>query len=216
MPRFTVETSYRLPVYRQQTYEAATIEQACRLAIEDDDWPDEKRDYESAGETYVSGIWAGADTPYRGAAVSIPSEFAEMIQHKADRFETLIGVLKVLAHVEDLQAPDLPYWLSRAHSVIAKAEAILAGAPDPDAAASKQHVLLRLDENSVRTEIGVLIESDETLTTLSPDAVSDADIRTACLAVVDCIDLSEQLGAARFRAAITAIHEAERRLNRPA
>jgi len=37
MPRFTVETSYRLPVYRQQTYEAATIEQACRLAIEDDD-----------------------------------------------------------------------------------------------------------------------------------------------------------------------------------
>ncbi len=34
MPRFTIETTYRLPVYRHRTYEAETVEQACRLAIE--------------------------------------------------------------------------------------------------------------------------------------------------------------------------------------
>ena len=58
MPVFTIETTYRLPVYRHQTYEAATMEEACRLAVDDDDWSDEKRDYESAGETYVTGIWS--------------------------------------------------------------------------------------------------------------------------------------------------------------
>jgi len=36
MHRFTIETTYRLPVYRQRTYEAETLEQACRLAIEDE------------------------------------------------------------------------------------------------------------------------------------------------------------------------------------
>jgi hypothetical protein len=36
MPVFTIETTYRLPVYRQQTYEAATMEEACRRAIDDD------------------------------------------------------------------------------------------------------------------------------------------------------------------------------------
>jgi hypothetical protein len=46
MPRFTIETTYRIPIYRQRAYEADTIEQACRLAIEDDDWSEQKEDYD--------------------------------------------------------------------------------------------------------------------------------------------------------------------------
>ena len=78
MPSFTIETTYRLPVYRQQTYEAATMEEACRLAVDDDEWSDEKRDYESAGETYVTGIWSGENAAYTGAAQPIPAHYVEI------------------------------------------------------------------------------------------------------------------------------------------
>ena len=61
MPIFTIETTYRLPVFRHRSYEAETIADACRLAIEDDDWSHEMHDYESAGETYVTGLWQGRD-----------------------------------------------------------------------------------------------------------------------------------------------------------
>jgi hypothetical protein len=54
-----------------------------------------------------------------------------------------------------------------------------------------------------------VIEADETLTMLTVEAVTDADIR-ACCAVVEHTDLSEERGAAVFRAALAAIREAER------
>ena len=31
MPIFTIETTYRLPVYRQRSYEAETLDAACAL-----------------------------------------------------------------------------------------------------------------------------------------------------------------------------------------
>lgn len=37
MPRYTIETTYRMPYYRHGVYDAPTPEDACRLAIEDDD-----------------------------------------------------------------------------------------------------------------------------------------------------------------------------------
>jgi hypothetical protein len=37
MPIFTIETTYRLPVYRQRSYEADSLAEACRFAVEDDD-----------------------------------------------------------------------------------------------------------------------------------------------------------------------------------
>jgi hypothetical protein len=103
----SIETTSHLPVYRHQTYDADTVEQACPLAIEDDNWSGEKLDDETTGEIYVSGVWHGADAAYRGATVPIPSQFRETIQCKADHFKTLLGILKVLANVQDLQAPDL-------------------------------------------------------------------------------------------------------------
>ena len=72
-------------------------------------------------------------------------------------------------------------------------------------------MLLRLDESSVRTEIAEVIATDETVIALTVDAVTDADIHAACCAVVEHTDLSEERGAAVFRAALAAIREAERR-----
>lgn len=70
MPIFTIETSYRLPVYRHRSYHADSLEEACRLAIEDDDWSSNKFDYDNAGKTFVSGVWEGADAAYRGKVLS--------------------------------------------------------------------------------------------------------------------------------------------------
>ena len=132
MPSFTIEATYHVPVYRQRSYEADTIAQACRLAIEDDDWSDQKEDFESAGETYVTGIWPGPDSAYRVTALPVPSQFGETIQRKADHFETLLGILKVLAHAPDGAVSDPAFWHQRAAAAIAKAEAILAGKRDPE------------------------------------------------------------------------------------
>ena len=79
------------------------------------------------------------------------------------------------------------------------------------AGAARSHVLLRLDEAAVRAEIVELIATDETLIGVTADAVTDADIHAACCAVLECADLSEERGAAVFRAALAAIREAERR-----
>jgi hypothetical protein len=131
MPSFTLETTYRLPVYRHQTYEAATIDEACRLAIDDDDWSDEKR-YESAGKTYVTGIWSGEKAAYNGAAQPIPSHYTETPQRIALHFEVLLGLIKVLASQSDTERLDRAFRLERAQPAIAKAEAILAGGCEPD------------------------------------------------------------------------------------
>ena len=131
MALWTIETTYRLPVYRHKTYEAETLAQACRLAIDDDDWDHEKRDYESAGETYVTGIWSGADAAYSGAAQQIPSHYIETAERIAKQFEVLLGLVKVLASPGGTP-PDPTFWRERAQPAIVKAEAILAGARDPD------------------------------------------------------------------------------------
>jgi hypothetical protein len=124
---------------------------------------------DNSGETYVSGVWQGVDAAYRGPALAIPSQFSEAIRRKADHFETLLGVLKILAHVENLSAPDLPYWLPKARAAIAKA---LASAPDPlgepDSFANRTHVLVQLEEIRVRDAIAPIIESDSELTQLPP------------------------------------------------
>lgn len=131
MPAFTIETSYRLPVYRHQIHDAATVEQACRLAIDDDDWSREQRDYESSGETYVTGIWPGADA-YSAQVLAVPSEFAEINQRKADHFEILLGLLKVMAQDTSFDGEERSYWLTRMRAAITGAEAILAAVRDPD------------------------------------------------------------------------------------
>lgn len=96
MPHYTIETTYYLPAYRHRTYSASTVAEACRQAIEDDEWSGEKLDRETASESYVSGIWHGADAAYSGPAIPVPSQFAETIQRKAGHFEILLGLLKMM------------------------------------------------------------------------------------------------------------------------
>lgn len=86
------------------------------------------------------------------------------------------------------------------------------GERDADAADGGAHVLLRIHENAVRERIGQVLEADPALTRLTIEAVSGADIRAACLGVVEHSDLSEEQGAAEFRAALAAIRHAEQRL----
>ncbi|WP_407166152.1 hypothetical protein [Bradyrhizobium sp. ORS 111] len=131
MPLFTIETTYRLPIYRQRTYDAETLDQACDLAIADEGWDDNRSDVETSGDTFVTGVWEGRDAAYIGRALPISSRFDEQVQRKAGHFELLLGLLKILAHVRDDGSADVELWRRRADAAIAKAEAILAGENDP-------------------------------------------------------------------------------------
>ena len=87
MPLYTIETTYHLPVYRHCTYEAASADEACKLAINDDDWSCELPDHETAGETFLTGIWRGRDAAYEGEAVDAPRRFGQTVQRKAELFD---------------------------------------------------------------------------------------------------------------------------------
>jgi hypothetical protein len=121
MPAFTIETIYCLPVYRHRTYTADTLEEACRLAIADDDWWNQKHDYDNSGPIYVSGVWEGPDAAYQGQALAVPSQFNAVAQGKADQFEALLVLLNKYAPADDAAVA----------AAIAEAQAILAGATDP-------------------------------------------------------------------------------------
>lgn len=105
-----------------------------------------------------------------------------------------------------------------APDLVITAEAVVTVLPDSqgvvllDSDVPQEHVLLRLTEQEIREEIRTVIETDGTLTRLSPEMVGDADIHAACRAVVLSTDLGEEHGAARFRAALASIRAAERRL----
>jgi hypothetical protein len=56
-----------------------------------------------------------------------------MNQRKADHFEILLDLLKMMAQDGSLDEEQRSYWLPRSRAAIARAEAILAAARDPDA-----------------------------------------------------------------------------------
>ncbi|MER8662117.1 hypothetical protein NKH34_13350 [Mesorhizobium sp. M1148] len=103
---------------------------ACRLAIEDNDWSGQKEDYESSGETHVTGIWEGASAAYRGQAIPVPAHFEEEVQRKA-QFGLMLGMLKIIVGDAKARRPPPPGWLGKAEWAIARGEAIVKGAPDP-------------------------------------------------------------------------------------
>ncbi|MEY9880670.1 hypothetical protein [Bradyrhizobium sp. USDA 329] len=131
MPFFTIETTYHLPICRQRTYEAETLDQACDLAIADEGWDDNKSDVEKPGDTFVTRVWEGSDAAYIGRPLRFSSRFDEQVQRKANHFEVLLGLLKILAHAPEGGLADVELWRRRADPAIAKAEAILAGENDP-------------------------------------------------------------------------------------
>ncbi|MBB6414070.1 hypothetical protein [Mesorhizobium sangaii] len=132
MSKFTIETTYRLPVYRQRAYEAATLEDACLLAIDDDGWGDAKEDVDTSGETYVTGIWSGADAAHRGEAAAIPSQFRETVQRKAEHFRDLLDQLAYVAQPTGLSMVDFERWLPNAIAAVEKGRAIIEERSNPD------------------------------------------------------------------------------------
>ena len=124
MPLYTIETTYHLPVYRQGTYEAASADEACKLAINDDDWSCELPDHETAGETFLTGIWRGRDAAYEGEAVDAPRRFGQTVQRKAELFDTLVRLLREPAQPMGLSRHDFDSWLLRALAAIAAADGI--------------------------------------------------------------------------------------------
>ena len=121
MPTFMIETAFHLPVYRHRSITADTLEEACRLAIADEDWWDQKHDYDNSGVTCVSGAWAGEDAAYRGPGLPVPSAFADRGQRNAGHFDVLLDLLRKYAPPGDAEA----------QLAIAKGNAIRTGADDP-------------------------------------------------------------------------------------
>ena len=124
MKTYTIETTYRVPNYRQRTRSAETVEGACRLAIADEDWTGALPDFETAGETYVTGAWEGADAAYSGPAVEVPEAFGETVYRKAELFEDPVALLREPAQPMGISEHAFRTWLPRAMAVLAKADAI--------------------------------------------------------------------------------------------
>jgi hypothetical protein len=124
MPKFTIESTYHLPVYRQRTYKAATPEAACRLAMDDDGWGDAMEDVDTSGETYITGIWSGA-AAYQGEPAAVSSQFHETIQRKAEHFQELLDQLAYVAQPVGLSKVDFVRWLPKAIAAVEKARAII-------------------------------------------------------------------------------------------
>ncbi|CAK7262222.1 MULTISPECIES: hypothetical protein [unclassified Shinella] len=124
MKTYTIETTYRVPNYRQRTHSADTVEDACRLGIADEDWTGALPDFETAGETYVTGAWEGADAAYSGPAVDVPEAFGETVYRKAELFEDLVALLREPAQPMGIAEHAFRAWLPRAMTVLAKADAI--------------------------------------------------------------------------------------------
>src|SRR5690606_18749459 len=138
--------------------------------------------------------------------------FDETIQRKAAHFEVLFGLLKIVVADQISQRGTDAYWLARANAAVAKAEAILAGARDPDeplAPPRPFHVLAQLLEDRVRDETAAIIEPDPEFADPPAVRVADDDIRAARLGVAASIVLSEEIRAAEFRAALVALRAAK-------
>lgn len=131
MPRFTIETTYRMPYYRHAIHDASTVEEACRLAIEDDDWSCELPDHECVGPTYVTGIWEGA-AAYEGRNIAAPSHFEDTIQRKADHCLELLDQLAFVAQPMGISRGDFERWLPKAMAAVERARAIIEERRDPD------------------------------------------------------------------------------------
>ncbi|MGZ2452713.1 MULTISPECIES: hypothetical protein [Rhizobium] len=215
MPDFTIETTYHLPVFRYRTYAADTLDAACRAAIQDDSWDIAEKDFDSSGPIHIIGIWEGAHAAYAGPPLQIPPQFDEPVQRRERHFEILLGLLKIL--FDDISAARPPSldWLDRSAWAIARGEAILAGDPDPEEPVDPprpSHVLVRLQENRVRDAITAVLDADSSFEGLTPEVVTDDEVHAACLSIVTSVDLSDMVGNAEFRAALSAIRSAHRRL----
>lgn len=122
MPVFMVETTYKLPVYRERVYEASSPEHACLRAVLDTNWEDEKADIEASERTFVSGVWEGAVEADPARALPIPEKFYDVNQNKSALFDAMLRLLAAGCSSNSCGA-----WRDEAQRVLAQAELIGTG-----------------------------------------------------------------------------------------
>jgi hypothetical protein len=175
---------------------------------------------DNTATTYIAARLAAVSTDDTDIEIDFSATSWEFIfQDIVRRSSTLSYVTAVTSFTCSKMRPDGfggMAALITADAIVCKStndipEYILMGR-EGDSANNGVHVLLRIREDAVREQIGQAIQTDPTLTRLTADAVNGTDIHAACLAVVECSDLSEEQGAAEFRAALAAIRVAEQRL----
>lgn len=213
MPDFTIETTYHLPIFRNRTFLANSLEDACRAAVADDNWDIAEKDYDSSGAVHVTGIWQGTHTAHSGLSQPIPAQFDEPVQRRARHFEILLGLVKILLDHAHTGKPSTE-WQARSAWAIARGEAILAGRPDPEEPVDQpkmSHVLARLQEGRVRDALAEIIEIDPDFSNFPADQVTEEDIHFACLETVATLSFSDEIGNAEFRTAMTALKAVRRR-----
>lgn len=132
MPEFIIQTVRQRPIRLSRSYDSPTLEAACQLAIADSDLSKGLEADAIPGAIFIGAAWCGGgETESTPASLPVPSQFREPARRRAEHFEVLLGLLKLLAHPSSASARDISFWRQRADAAIAKAEAILAGAPDP-------------------------------------------------------------------------------------
>ncbi|GAA0002254.1 hypothetical protein BRDID11002_22550 [Bradyrhizobium diazoefficiens] len=120
-----------MPIYRQRTYEAETLDQACDLAIADEGWDDNRSDVETSGDTYVTGAWEGRDAAFSGRRLAFPSRSASRSSARP-AISRCCSVCSRYSSTLRRKAQWMSSFGADARDVaIAKAEAILAGENDP-------------------------------------------------------------------------------------
>ena len=129
MPIFTIETAHDVPVYRLRSYEADTVDKACRLAVEDEDWSIRKISHDTPAKPSSAASGRNRRSPL-GAQPAGSLQYGDTMRRKARHFEVLLGLLKIFT-AADPAAPELALWRRRAVSAIAGVEAIMAAARDP-------------------------------------------------------------------------------------
>lgn len=71
---WTIERQYLAPVFQHIRVEAASLEEACRKALEDEDWTGQRVDYECARATEVTLVTLGSfEDPYDGEPIELPA-----------------------------------------------------------------------------------------------------------------------------------------------
>jgi hypothetical protein len=59
MAKFTIERTYDVPYYRQETYEAATLEEAVKMDKTNDSWEGAQACWDGCTDDKVTGAWEG-------------------------------------------------------------------------------------------------------------------------------------------------------------
>lgn len=119
--QFTVERAYLVPVYQHVTVEAEDAAEACRIALDHDDWDSQIADYESARATYIDGVWQGA-TAYGEsgllASLPVPADLQSK-ELRTDEPPPAVCSLIQLAREAPAADPGEGYWddMETAHNL---------------------------------------------------------------------------------------------------